>query len=156
MDSFMTPKVTRIGIPFIAVNAIKWSITRMDTQVTCQNSLPVKPLITHITNVSFLWLCASVFVHVMHEVFFLDETFSTVSTSKKHMLSSVTSYMLHHVAFISEPSITVGTCVWLLSRVNEQVAPQAKSAEQCFLTDITSVAFHWYWHSKVCMLNMSF
>ena len=98
MASFMTTKATRLWKPFVAVFAFMWSYTRMNKHVMCQVSLPVKLLLTHITNVSFIWLCASVFVHVIHEVLFLCETLSTVGTSK-HILSRVRSFMPRHVAF---------------------------------------------------------
>ena len=85
----------------------------MNTQVSDQILLAVKSHLTHITNVSFLWLCASVFAHVIIKGLFPRETLSTFSTSKQ-----------------------------LLSSVNDHVTLQVLFVVKRFLTDITDVSSH--------------
>ena len=113
----------------------------MKTHVTSQLSLPVKEsLLTHITNVSFLWLCASVFVLVIHKVVFPREALSTVFTSK--LFSSVRCLVSHQLTHTSHHLITIPALVWLLSSVNEHVTLQVMFGVKSFLTDITDVSSH--------------
>ena len=122
----------------------------MNTQVTSQISLALKSLLTHITNVSFLWLCASVFVHVIHKAVFLCETLPTVSTSK--LFSSVRPFMYLQGVFSFHPPITIYALVWLLSSVNEHVTLQEMFGVKSFLADTTDVSSH----TQVFVLNMLF
>ena len=78
---FMCHQVAYISHLCITKPALVWLLSSVNEHVTPHALFGDKSLLTHITNVSFHWLSASVFVHVMHKAAFPRETLSTVGTS---------------------------------------------------------------------------
>ena len=101
----------------------EWLISRMNGHVTLQEVFGAKSCLTHITNVSFIWLSARVTVHVnvILQVFYACKTLSTFIASKQP--SSVRLFMPYQAALVTHCVVTVFTLVWLLPllNVNEHV-----------------------------------